>query len=96
MYHFTTHFWLQHNILHNGGWLACHLELPTVVHVMACIHTCTCTLFQGFFDEIEDIKFALKQSAKLNKEYERSLRKVCQQFGVPYPHPEKKVLGGEL
>ncbi|XP_062607616.1 centrosomal protein of 290 kDa-like [Saccostrea cucullata] len=43
----------------------------------------------GFFEEIEDLKFGLKQATKLNKEYERTLRKVCIQFGVPYPHPEK-------
>lgn len=45
--------------------------------------------FQGFFDEVEDLKFALQQSARLNKEYEKTLRKLCQQFGVPYPHPEQ-------
>ncbi|XP_061189692.1 centrosomal protein of 290 kDa-like [Saccostrea echinata] len=43
----------------------------------------------GFFEEIEDLKFGLKQATKLNKEYEKTLRKVCIQFGVPYPHPEK-------
>ena len=47
---------------------------------------------QGFFEEIEDIKFALQQSARLNKEYEQTLRKMCTKFGIPYPHPEKKIL----
>ncbi|XP_071177078.1 centrosomal protein of 290 kDa-like isoform X1 [Mytilus edulis] len=47
----------------------------------------------GFFEEIEDIKFALQQSAKLNKEYEQTLRKMCVKFGIPYPHPEKNILG---
>lgn len=42
----------------------------------------------GFFEEIEDLKFGLKQATKLNKEYEKTLRKLCIQFGVPYPHPE--------
>ncbi|XP_064611428.1 centrosomal protein of 290 kDa-like isoform X2 [Liolophura sinensis] len=42
-----------------------------------------------FFDEVEDVKFALRQSAKLNKEYERTLRKLCGQFAVPYPNPER-------
>lgn len=46
----------------------------------------------GFFEEIEDIKFALQQSARLNKEYEQTLRKLCIKFGIPYPHPEKNVL----
>ncbi|KAK7113986.1 centrosomal protein of 290 kDa-like isoform X2 [Littorina saxatilis] len=46
-------------------------------------------LDKGFFDEVEDLKYALQQSAKLNKEYEKTLRKLCQQFGLPYPNPEK-------
>ncbi|CAC5357438.1 unnamed protein product [Mytilus coruscus] len=46
----------------------------------------------GFFEEIEDIKFALQQSAKLNKEYEQTLRKMCVKFGIPYSHPEKNIL----
>ena len=47
------------------------------------------SISQGFFEEIEDIKYALHQSAKLNRIYEKTLWKMCQQFGVPYPHPEK-------
>ncbi|KAK3085412.1 hypothetical protein FSP39_002931 [Pinctada imbricata] len=43
----------------------------------------------GFFEEIEDLKFSLQQSTKLNKEYEKTLRKLCMRFSVPYPHPEK-------
>ncbi|XP_048752913.2 centrosomal protein of 290 kDa-like isoform X2 [Ostrea edulis] len=52
----------------------------------------------GFFEEIEDLKFGLRQATKLNKEYEKTLRKVCIQFGVPYPHPERCIKGpsGEL
>ncbi|ESO96912.1 hypothetical protein LOTGIDRAFT_231712 [Lottia gigantea] len=46
-------------------------------------------LDKGFFDEVEDIKYALQQSAKLNKEYEKVLKKMCQKYGVPLPHPEK-------
>ncbi|XP_071785443.1 uncharacterized protein [Asterias amurensis] len=42
-------------------------------------------LDEGFFEEIEDLKYALQQSAKLNKEYEKALRRTCDQFGVPYP-----------
>jgi len=48
-------------------------------------------IFQGFFEEIEDIKYALQQSAKLNKVYEKTLRKMCMKFGVPYPNPELTV-----
>ncbi|KAH3894093.1 centrosomal protein of 290 kDa-like isoform X2 [Dreissena polymorpha] len=48
-------------------------------------------LDHGFFEEIEDIKFALQQSAKLNSVYEKTLRKMCMQFGVPYPNPEKAI-----
>nr|XP_022336737.1 centrosomal protein of 290 kDa-like [Crassostrea virginica] len=48
----------------------------------------------GFFEEIEDLKFGLKQATKLNKEYERTLRKLCIQFGVPYPHPERCLQDG--
>ncbi|XP_067651713.1 centrosomal protein of 290 kDa-like [Haliotis asinina] len=47
---------------------------------------------ESFFDEIEDIKFGFQQSAQLNKEYEKALHKLCQKFGVPYPHPEKAIL----
>ncbi|XP_064642647.1 centrosomal protein of 290 kDa-like [Lineus longissimus] len=45
-------------------------------------------LDKGFFDEVEDLKYGLQQSAKLNQEYEKSLKKICSQFGVPFPHPQ--------
>ncbi|ELT96192.1 hypothetical protein CAPTEDRAFT_185988 [Capitella teleta] len=45
--------------------------------------------FRGFFEEVEDIKFALQQSTKLNEEYEKCLKKICCRFGVPCPHPER-------
>lgn len=48
----------------------------------------------GFFEEIEDIKFALQQSAKLNKEYEKTIKKLCMKFGVPCPDFEK-FIGGQ-
>ena len=41
--------------------------------------------FQGFFEEVEDLKYALQQSARLNSAYEKALRKLCSQFGVPLP-----------
>jgi len=43
-------------------------------------------VLQGFFEEIEDMKYALQQSARLNKEYEKLLRRLCNQFGLPYPY----------
>lgn len=39
---------------------------------------------ESFFDEIEDMKYALQQSAKLNTEYERALRRLCKQYGMNY------------
>ncbi|KAK3737297.1 hypothetical protein QZH41_008205 [Actinostola sp. cb2023] len=42
-------------------------------------------LDRGFFEEIEDLKFALQQSAQLNTAYEAALKRLCQQFGVPLP-----------
>ncbi|XP_050398529.1 centrosomal protein of 290 kDa [Patella vulgata] len=46
-------------------------------------------LDKGFFDEVEDIKYALQQSAKLNQEYDKLLRKMCKKYGVPFPKLEK-------
>lgn len=47
-------------------------------------------LDKGFFDEVEDLKYALQQSTKLNKDYDTMLHKLCHQFGVPYPpHPQR-------
>jgi small-conductance mechanosensitive channel len=48
-------------------------------------------LDHGFFEEVEDLKYALQQSGRLNQEYEKSLRKLCSQSGVPYPHPERRL-----
>ncbi|XP_067831119.1 centrosomal protein of 290 kDa-like [Heptranchias perlo] len=44
-------------------------------------------LDKGFFEEIEDLKYALQESAKLNKEYEKCLRKMCEKYGLPFPQP---------
>jgi len=41
-------------------------------------------LDESFFEEIEDMKYALQQSAKLNTEYERALRRLCKQYGLNY------------
>merc|ERR1719397_1088238 len=37
-----------------------------------------------FFDELEDMKYALQQSAKLNTGYERALKRVCKRFGINF------------
>ncbi|XP_048451922.1 centrosomal protein of 290 kDa-like isoform X2 [Rhincodon typus] len=42
-------------------------------------------LDKGFFEEIEDLKYALQESAKLNKEYEKCLRTMCEKCGLPFP-----------
>eukprot|EP00058_Branchiostoma_floridae_P012205 XP_002597693.1 hypothetical protein BRAFLDRAFT_77403 [Branchiostoma floridae] len=45
----------------------------------------------GFFEEIEDLKYALQQSAKLNQEYETTMRQMCTRFGVPFPFPDPRA-----
>ena len=42
-------------------------------------------IVQGFFEEIEDLKYALQQAARLNTAYEKALKKLCSQSGMPYP-----------
>ncbi|XP_011673759.1 centrosomal protein of 290 kDa-like [Strongylocentrotus purpuratus] len=42
-------------------------------------------LDENFFEEIEDLKFALQQSARLNQEYDKALKQVCENFGAPFP-----------
>lgn len=37
-----------------------------------------------FFDEIEDLKYALQESARMNRIYERTLERVCRKSGVDY------------
>ena len=39
---------------------------------------------KDFFDEIEDLKYALQESARMNKIYERTLERVCRKSGVDY------------
>ncbi|XP_078397220.1 uncharacterized protein LOC144680012 isoform X2 [Cetorhinus maximus] len=48
-------------------------------------------LDKGFFEEIEDLKYALQESAKLNKEYEKCLRKICEKYGLPFPQALRPV-----
>ena len=49
-------------------------------------------LLQGFFEEVEDMKYALQKSARLNTEYEKALKKMCKQFGVQFK-PIKQFSG---
>ena len=49
-------------------------------------------LLQGFFEEVEDLKYALQKSARLNTEYEKALKKMCKQFDVQFK-PIKQLSG---
>ncbi|XP_062896921.1 centrosomal protein of 290 kDa-like isoform X2 [Mobula hypostoma] len=49
-------------------------------------------LDKGFFEEIEDLKYALQESAKLNKEYEKCLQKMCEKHGLPFIQPSYPVV----
>ncbi|XP_030045968.1 uncharacterized protein LOC115460315 isoform X2 [Microcaecilia unicolor] len=40
-------------------------------------------LDKEFFDEIEDLKFALQESVKLNNQYEKCLNQISTKFGLP-------------
>ena len=40
---------------------------------------------QGFFEEIEDLKYALQQAARLNSAYEKALKQLCSKCGVDFP-----------
>jgi len=42
-------------------------------------------LDRGFFEEIEDLKYALQQAARLNSAYEKALKQLCSQSGVAFP-----------
>ncbi|KAJ7364965.1 hypothetical protein OS493_007598 [Desmophyllum pertusum] len=42
-------------------------------------------LDRGFFEEIEDLKYALQQAARLNSAYEKALKQLCSQCGVSFP-----------
>lgn len=38
----------------------------------------------NFFEEIEDLKFALQQANELNREYERTVAMLSTRLGIPY------------
>ena len=35
--------------------------------------------------QIEDLKYALQESAKLNRVYEKSLKSMCKKYSLQYP-----------
>lgn len=39
----------------------------------------------NFFEEIEDLKFALQQANNLNREYEKTVQILSTRLGIPYP-----------
>lgn len=47
-------------------------------------------LDENFFNEIEDIKFALQQANNLNREYEKTVQMLSNRLGIPYPTVEVK------
>ena len=44
-----------------------------------------CDFLQGFFEEVEDLKYALQQAARLNSAYEKALKQLCSQYGLSFP-----------
>nr|XP_058949345.1 centrosomal protein of 290 kDa-like [Pocillopora verrucosa] len=42
-------------------------------------------LDRGFFEEVEDLKYALQQAARLNSAYEKALKQLCSQYGLSFP-----------
>jgi hypothetical protein len=43
------------------------------------------SLDENFFEEIEDLKFALHQANNLNREYEKTVQILSNRLGIPYP-----------
>ncbi|CAF3308124.1 unnamed protein product [Rotaria socialis] len=39
----------------------------------------------GFFEEVNDLKFALQQATNLNQEYEKTIQMLSAQLGITYP-----------
>ncbi|XP_039610685.1 centrosomal protein of 290 kDa-like [Polypterus senegalus] len=42
-------------------------------------------LDKDFFEEIEDLKFALQESAQLNQKYEKYIKQISLRYGLPVP-----------
>ena len=42
-------------------------------------------LDDGFFDEVNDLKFALQQATHLSQEYEKTIQMLSAQLGITYP-----------
>ncbi|CAF1031377.1 unnamed protein product [Rotaria sordida] len=38
-----------------------------------------------FFEEVNDLKFALQQATGLNREYEKTIQMLCARLGITYP-----------
>ena len=47
-------------------------------------------LDENFFEEIEDLKFALQQANNLNREYERTVQMLSTRLGIAYPKVETR------
>lgn len=45
----------------------------------------------NFFNEIEDIKYALQQAKNLNREYEKTVQMLSNRLGIPYPKIADKI-----
>jgi hypothetical protein len=43
------------------------------------------SLDENFFEEIEDLKFALQQANNLNREYEKTVQMLSTRLGIAYP-----------
>ncbi|XP_043923299.1 centrosomal protein of 290 kDa-like [Protopterus annectens] len=48
-------------------------------------------LDKGFFDEIEDLKYALQESVKLNKEYEKCFQCISAKYGLTFLQPHRNL-----
>lgn len=47
-------------------------------------------LDENFFEEIEDLKFALQQANNLNREYEKTVQMLSTRLGIAYPRVETR------
>ena len=45
---------------------------------------------RGFFDEVNDLKYALQQAIHLNREYEKTIQMLSAQLGLHYPIDDEK------
>lgn len=45
---------------------------------------CAGITFQDFFDEIEDLKYALQEAMNLNNQYEKVLKQLHSTYGIAF------------